>query len=294
MVKMIGSKGQKKEHKRPLISIITPVYNGEKFIQKTLDSISRQTYKNIEHIIVDGASTDKTIGICQEYERQAVHKVVIISEPDNGQSDGINKGFKKATGDILTWLNSDDTYFDKFSLEKVVQSYSTNQESDVILGKALTRIIDQEGKQIHEFTHSPQEEISMERLIRWWNQDAIPPQPAIFWKKEVADNVGLLDLELHYVMDYDLWLRMADSGFRFKVIDEYLAINTIHPESKTGKDLKKFRIEAKKVARKYWGKFYELKYWRRYFQYLYMKYTKSRSTLLHNEVPDFWGGGEKR
>ena len=112
--------------KMPLISIITVVYNGEKYLEQTINSVINQTYKNIEYIIIDGGSTDGTLDIIKQYEQ---HIAYWISEPDKGQSDALNKGIKKANGQVLGWLNADD-YLLPNALKKFIHFYNNNNNYD--------------------------------------------------------------------------------------------------------------------------------------------------------------------
>jgi len=186
------------------ISIVTPTYNSENYVQQTLDSIHNQSYKNIEHIVVDGLSTDKTLDIVKSYPQ-----IKWTSEKDNGQSHAINKGFRMATGDIFAWQNADDIYCEN-ALETVVNFFTNNPDVDVVYGSY--KLIDSEGNWICDV--NPIE----------WNEwlfahgRFVPLQPTVFWRKRVADEVGTLNEELHYCMDVDFFARAVKRGFRFAKI----------------------------------------------------------------------------
>src|SRR6187455_126103 len=115
----------------PLVSIITIVYNGEKYIENTIQSVINQSYPNLEYIIIDGGSTDNTVDIIKKYQS---HISYWISEPDNGQTDAINKGFAKCTGEIFNWLNSDD-YYEPGALLKLGSLFFNKPSVEVICGK---------------------------------------------------------------------------------------------------------------------------------------------------------------
>jgi glycosyltransferase involved in cell wall biosynthesis len=119
----------------PLVSIVTPSYNQGQFIETTLLSIKNQDYPKLEHIVVDGCSSDNTIEILKRYERE--YNLKWIAERDKGQSDAINKGFKAAKGDIIGWLNSDDAYFDKHAVSYVANEFQRLPEVDVIYGNGV-------------------------------------------------------------------------------------------------------------------------------------------------------------
>ena len=180
----------------PLISIVTPSYNQARFLEETLRSVVSQAYPRTEHIIVDGGSTDASVAIIKRYERH-VHSWV--SEKDRGQSHAINKGLAQATGDILTWLNSDDTYMPG-ALAAVGGFFASHPDVDLVYGDYL--YTDAEGNPMrrrHVF-----DTISYESLLY---HDYLG-QPAVFFRRSLLEKVGPLDESLHYCMDWDLFLRM--------------------------------------------------------------------------------------
>lgn len=201
------------------ISIITPTYNSEKYIRATLDSIHTQTYKNFEHIVIDGLSTDNTLEIVKEYDN-----VSVISEKDNGQSDAINKGLKLVTGEILAWQNGDDLYFPN-TFQSVVDFFNENPEVDLVYG--YYQMIDEEGDWICDV-----------RPIEWnpWlfaHGRFCPVQPTVFWRKQVTEKIGLLDENLYFCMDVDFYSKTVVSGFNLKRIPKMLGQFRVHQESKT-------------------------------------------------------------
>lgn len=244
------------------ISIITPVYNGEKFIEDNIKRLQNQSYKNFEHIIVDGGSTDNTVKILERYK----DKIKYISEKDNGQSDAINKGFKMATGDIATWLGVDDYYADKDVLKRIAE-YFKDPSINILEGRCKVIYLEENREYL-----VPNPEVTEKNLIRWWNENSIPPQPAIFFRKELLDKYGLLDESLHYCMDHELWLRFLSNGEKFTQVEDLFAIYQIHPESKTGSSTSKFVREHDKVAKRYWGKPWQIKYYKHMAEYIYAKF----------------------
>ena len=253
-------------------SIITPVFNGEKFLRDNIDKLQLQTYRNFEHIIVDGGSTDKTVEILESYSP----KVKFISEKDNGQSDAINKGFHIASGEVVTWLGVDDYYSDNSVLERV-SKYFNDKQLRILQGRCKVIYLDTGVESL-----VPNPEVTEHNLIKWWNENSVPPQPSIFFRKELLTKYGLLDETLHYCMDHDLWLRFLSNGEKFTQVDDLFSIYQIHSESKTGSSTSKFVHEHDKVAKRYWGSKWQLKYYKHLAEYLYAK-RKFKNVFKHLE-----------
>ncbi|HEB13072.1 MAG TPA: glycosyltransferase [Actinobacteria bacterium] len=226
-------KGQTK----PLVSIVMPSFNQQQFIEEAIQSIVNQDYPNLELIVIDGGSTDGTLEILKRYDSQ-LHW---ISEPDNGQSHAINKGFKRAQGEIVAWLNSDDFYAPG-AVRTAVDELVNNPDIGAVYGYA--GVIDDQGDETHVLK-SP--EYSRERLFS--TPDFIM-QPTVFMRKSVLDQVGLLDESLHYVMDYDLWLRIGRVT-DFKLIPTPLAGMRFHVDAKSVAQSKKFWPELRIVYDRY-------------------------------------------
>ncbi len=194
---------------RPKISIITPTLNSEAFVSGNIRSIRAQTYSNIEHIIIDGGSTDHTLQIVKDLNPDAR----VISEPDEGIADAYNKGLRIAGGDLIAVLNSDDYYADDRVLERVVERFSSRPEIHIVYGKA--RVIEPKtGKTIVVYggPYSPK------KLKKF-----TVSQPAVFARREVFDAVGPFSLKYKICMDYDYFLRAA-SLFEPNFFDEILVI----------------------------------------------------------------------
>lgn len=227
----------------PRISIITPSFNQGSYIEKTIKSVLNQNYSNLEYIIIDGGSRDESVDIIKKYESQISYWV---SEKDKGQSEALNKGFQKATGDIVAWINSDDWY-EEGAFESVVD-YFNMVNTEVVIGNCNMVYEDDPSK---NFVDRPGE-VHFRRMLRYWQWFFCPPQPSIFFKKSILNRVGLLDESLNYAMDLDLWLRMAK--YRpFSYLDKTLSHYLIHSASKSGSEngFKKFEPEWKKVAQRH-------------------------------------------
>jgi len=180
-----------------LVSIITPSFNQARFLEATIQSVLNQDYPEIEYIIVDGASTDGSAEIIQRY---AGRLAWWVSEPDRGQTDAINKGFARARGDILAWINSDDTY-EPGAVSEAVAYLQAHPDVGMVYGD--TRFIDEHGKEIGRF---PAAQTDYRRLRQGYVHI---PQQASFFRGDLWRKVGPLDPTFYFAMDYDLWVRLA-------------------------------------------------------------------------------------
>jgi len=176
-------------------SIVTPSLNQAQFIRETIESVLSQDYPYKEYIVVDGGSTDGTLDIIRSYE----DCLTWVSEPDRGQSDAINKGFRMASGDVFAWLNSDDTYLPG-ALKTVADFFEANPSVDLVYGDVL--YVGGDGQLLKQ---KPAPEFDRHQLLKW----CFIPQPAAFSRSSVWHAVGGLDERLQYAFDWDLWLRMA-------------------------------------------------------------------------------------
>jgi len=184
--------------KWPRITVVTPSYNQARFLESTLRSVHDQRYPNLEHIVIDGGSTDGSVEIIRKFEDRLAYWV---SEPDKGQTDALIKGFSRATGEILAWLNSDDLY-EPWTLWEVAEFFTRHPEVQFVYGDALW--IDTEGRILQ-----PKKEIPFNRFIWLYDYNYIP-QPSAFWRRELYEAVGGLDPRFDLAMDADLWIRFAD------------------------------------------------------------------------------------
>jgi glycosyltransferase involved in cell wall biosynthesis len=204
------------------ISVITPSYNQSQFLKKCLESVKSQTYKPIEHLVFDPGSTDGSIDIVKSYDN-----ITLYNEPDNGQSDAINKGFKKAKGDIIAWINSDDYYVDETIFKTVIKRFKESDSPDIIYGKGI--YVDENNNKLRDAYINKNPETLHKRL----HHEVGIMQPALFLKKSVIDKVGYLRDDLHFSMDYELWIRCIKSDIKFTFIDKILASASYHTANKT-------------------------------------------------------------
>lgn len=222
-----------------LISVVTPSFNQASYINYCIDSIKQQSYRPIEHIIVDNCSTDSTNEVLEGYKEHSDGiEVKIIIEPDKGQSDALNKGFKKASGDLVAWLNADD-YFLPDAFIKVIKYYSRNPSIDVIYGNYF--FVDETGKILNK-----RKEIEYDPGILFYVGCYIPSS-GTFFNKKVFDEGFFLDESFDITMDYEFFVRLSKARKIFLHIPEYLSCFRWHQENKSLNFLKRrkerFRVQ---------------------------------------------------
>ena len=208
------------ESSLPLVSIVTPSYNQDRYLAKTIESVLNQSYPNIEYIVIDGGSQDNSVDIIKRYQDQINYW---ISEPDRGQTDAINKGFSTANGDIYAWLNSDDTYEEK-AVAEAVSFLQSHPDIGMVYGDA--NFINSDGRVIGKFNAK---QTNYNRLRRG---GVYIPQQAAFWRGELWHKVGPLDPQFYFAMDYDLWTRLAKIA-ELRYIPKLWANFRLHEDAKT-------------------------------------------------------------
>lgn len=181
----------------PLVSIVTPSYNQGRFIAATIESVLSQDYPKLEYLIVDGASTDETAAVVALYG----DRLRFISEPDRGQSDAINKGFRLARGEIVAWLNSDDIYLPG-AVRAAVNALRANPDAAAVYGEGYQ--IDEAGAMISRFAAT--QEFNLWRLL---NLSDFILQQTVFFRRRIFDEIGFVDETLHYGMDWELLMRIG-------------------------------------------------------------------------------------
>jgi glycosyltransferase involved in cell wall biosynthesis len=203
--------------REPLVSIVTPCLNPGERLVRCLESVAAQTYPRVEHVVVDGGSTDRTVELLRE------RGVQFVSEPDNGQAQAINKGFALARGDWLGWLNADDLLTPR-SAELAMAAAARSPAAGWIYGRCEIR----DGAE--SSIYDPPARVDR-RTVQERNLFAQPGSLVARWALE---RVGRLDEELHLAMDFDLWLRLIDAEIPALYVPEILAVFEIHAGSKTG------------------------------------------------------------
>jgi len=223
----------------PKISIVTPSLNQGEFIETCIRSIMEQDYPNLEHIIIDGGSTDSTIDVLKKYPH-----VKWISEPDSGQSEAINKGMRMASGELVNWLCADDELFPG-ALEKIAKLYAESGRPDVV-GFGAKAVFPEEERVI---IYRPLDPVTLKAVVEYWKapKRCWIMQPATYYKKELFERTGGLKEHLQLSMDYDMWVRFAASGAKFVTCDEVIAKVVMQPAAKSvvlgkAQDREKFQI----------------------------------------------------
>ncbi|NVN98368.1 MAG: glycosyltransferase [Geobacteraceae bacterium] len=235
----------------PSISIITPSFNQGCYIEATIRSVLDQGYANLEHIIVDGGSTDDTLEILSRYPH-----LKVISEPDRGQADAVNKGLRLASGDIIGWLNSDDTYYPG-ALADATSVISP--ENGVLIAMGRCTYIDEDG--VETGREHPSKFDSHRRVVEIWKGYTIP-NPAVFFHRNVYEECGGLDESLYFALDYDLFCRYT-RRFTITTIDRVWATYRLHASAKTSEQGQGELLEKSlDVSRRYWGGTWSVEWWR--------------------------------
>jgi glycosyltransferase involved in cell wall biosynthesis len=228
---------------RPLVSIVTPSLDQARFLEATVRSVADQDYPAIEHIVVDGGSTDETLDLLRAHP-----ELTWSSEPDEGQADAVNKGFRRASGEILGWLNSDDVYLPR-AISRAVDALLAHPDCGMVYCNFLE--IDQTGAEI---ARAEAPGFDLDRLVNSRNYIL---QPTVFIRRAVLDDVGYLDPSYRYTMDWDLWIRI---GKRHPVlyVDDYWAATRWHGGTKSaGLGARRsgdFWPESRRVSRSHGGR----------------------------------------
>jgi glycosyltransferase involved in cell wall biosynthesis len=223
---------------QPKITVVTPSYNQGKFLERTIRSVLAQNYPNLEYMVIDGGSTDNSVDIIRKYADKLTYWV---SEKDNGQANALNKGFKKATGEIVAWLNSDDEYC-QGALEAAAQTFADNPSADIIFGDNFD--IDENGNILRDNRHT---RFSFTALVVL---GSIFVQPASFWRRTLFEKHGYLDESKYFCMDYDFFCRIGGC-IKAKHIRKHLAKFRWHCSSKSNTSLSIQQIEHCQIREKY-------------------------------------------
>jgi len=224
---------------QPLVSIVTPSFNSAPFLRECIESVLAQDYPNIEYIVMDGGSTDGTPAILERFRDRVAR---IHSAPDFGQGQAINRGLSGSGGDIVAFLNADDAYL-PHAVAQAVRAFAAHPAAAVVYGNAYH--VDENGSTIAAY---PTQDFDRDALTR----SCYICQPAAFVRRDAFERAGAMNPALHYVLDYDLWLRLAAFG-TFVRVESFLANSRVHAGSKSVSNRKAFYREVFALLRARFG-----------------------------------------
>lgn len=233
--------------REPVVSIVTPSLNQGRFIRATIESVLSQDYPHIEYIIIDGGSTDETESVVRDY----ASRLTWISEKDRGQSHAINKGFRMAKGEIVSWINSDDIILPG-AVAKAVEAMKSHPEAGAVYGEG--HLMNRSGEFTGRFPRT--EPLNLWKLVHLYDYIL---QQTLYFRKSVLDEVGYLDEDLHYAMDWDILIRIA-KRHDLQYIPEYMGCLREYPEAKSFAGGAGRIREIKRLLRKHTGLLYPAGY----------------------------------
>lgn len=227
------------------MSVVTPSYEQRKYLRENLESVRRQSYPDVEHVVVDGGSSDGTVDLlasyAEEHGDEEGYRLQWSSAPDEGQADAVNRGFDAVSGGIVGWLNSDDAFFDTGVFDRV-RAYFRRTGADVVYGDAA--LIDRTSRLLKLYCVPSFDYAKLRRYC-------FIEQPAVFFRDWVLA-YDRLNTSLEYAMDYEFWLRLA-RRYRFVHVDDVLAADRNHPERKILRDREAMLAESEAVRQRYAG-----------------------------------------
>lgn len=232
-----------KDNSKLLISIITPTLNRVQFLEKTILSIKNQDYSYIEHIVIDGGSTDGTIELLKRYEGK--YDMKWISEKDEGCTDAMSKGFKMAKGEVFAWLDADN-YYNPGILKEVMDLFLGNPELDIVYGNVL--IFDDQAKRLYTPVHPTNLSTALLKGC-----SAIPPQPGAFFRKKIYKSSGGFDTKYRVAADYDFWLKALKEKPKIKYLPICMGNFRVHKEGLSSNFFGAMKgvTETLRIGRKY-------------------------------------------
>jgi glycosyltransferase involved in cell wall biosynthesis len=225
------------------ISIVTPSLNQGAYLDETLESIRSQNYPAVEHLVLDGVSTDETVALLKAKTGSEWRHLYWISEPDGGCTQALNKGIRLASGDIIGWLNSDDRYREG-CLETVAKVFEQHPDIDIVYGDFT--FMDEQGNHLRV-----RREIEFNRLVLFYHRISSIPSTSTFFRRRIFDEGNFFDESLQFAMDYEFFVRLANKGYRYKHIRALLADFRLHSKSKTCATGARQLAETRMTMRKY-------------------------------------------
>ena len=234
---------EKKDPSLPTLTVVTPAYNQADFLRDTIESVLSQDYPNIEYVVLDDGSTDDTPRILAEYGDRFVWE----SQKNMGQTPTINKGWGQTRGEIITWLNSDDTFYDAGSVRTGMEYLIANPDVGIVFGDSM--FTEADGTEIEPTR--PIVDFTFKKMVL--NCENSISQPSAFIRREIVAKVGDLDPKFYYFMDWDFWLR-AGIYYKIEHIDAILSTYRLHADSKTVAQSKKAAPELEYMYQKYFAR----------------------------------------
>jgi len=225
------------------ISIITPSFNQADFLEQTIKSVVNQDYKNLEYLIFDGGSTDGSVEIIKKYAKKYPKLIKYWSKKDKGQVDALNQGLKKATGDIIAYLNSDDYYLPS-TFTKVINYFKKHPDKLWLVGNC--QVTEKKLRWTFKLKHL----IPIHKSKNWLYLSNWINQPAVFLRKDLVNQVGQFNGKYHYAFDYDYWLRCQKISPPGR-LKQPLAVFRIHQFSKSSTNFRGQFNEQYKITKKY-------------------------------------------
>jgi glycosyltransferase involved in cell wall biosynthesis len=226
---------------KPSVSVITPSFEQANFLQDNLQSVMNQSGMEVQHIVVDGGSTDGTVELLEAYED--LYSLRWVSEPDDGQSDAINKGIKMAMGDWICWINSDD-YLLPGAMETLAGAAELRPEADVVYGDYL--FVNAEGNEIGRKYSTPPSRFVHKHYYQFTGNHSI------FFRRNILDSLGCVDEELEYVMDADLLWRLLTADLELVQMHSFIGARRLHEAAKTtGTPPPERRAEMRELKSRY-------------------------------------------
>jgi len=224
------------------ISIVTPSLNQGRFLREALDSVRLQHDPSVEHLILDGGSTDETLPLLQSLQdKPEWSHVRWLSRPDSGQSEALNRGFAQAQGDLIGWLNADDRYRPG-CFDHVIKAFKENPSVDVFYGDYT--LINSSGRLLQV-----RREIEFSRFVLLYHRVLYMATTTTFFRRRIFEECNWLNPELHYAMDYEFFIRLVDAGYRIRRIPHLLADFRLHPESKSCRMTETQLAETRSIMR---------------------------------------------
>lgn len=226
-------------HNAPLVTIVMPSYNQARYLESAILSVLDQDYPHIEFLVLDGGSTDDSAQIIEKFHRSHPERLVWwVSEKDNGQADAINKGFHRAKGQIIAWLNSDDIYL-AGAVSRAVEALTADPALGLVYGNIKS--MDMEGRVFNEITYA---DWNLEDLMAF----RIIGQPSVFMRREAFEAVGGMDTTYDLLLDPLLFMRIA-ARYSIKYLDEFFAAARFHPAAKNVSQARKYGDDALKIVK---------------------------------------------